>query len=86
MNLSNDEDMSENNQQQLNRNEQGRHDRRMVFECYDFLRPFCYVGQHRTAIHVSHGLHVAELPLQAPGHSVWRHSSGPAQWTDVCHG
>jgi predicted DsbA family dithiol-disulfide isomerase len=32
---------------------------------YDFLCPFCYVGQHRTAILVRHGLHVAELPFQA---------------------
>ena len=32
---------------------------------YDFLCPFCYVGQHRTAILVRHGLHVVELPFQA---------------------
>jgi predicted DsbA family dithiol-disulfide isomerase len=37
----------------------------MVLHWYDFLCPFCYVGQHRTAILVRHGLHVVELPFQA---------------------
>jgi predicted DsbA family dithiol-disulfide isomerase len=32
---------------------------------YDFLCPFCYVGQHRTAILTRHGLNVVELPFQA---------------------
>ena len=32
---------------------------------YDFICPFCYVGQQRTAILVRHGLHVVELPFQA---------------------
>jgi predicted DsbA family dithiol-disulfide isomerase len=32
---------------------------------YDFLCPFCYVGQHRTAMLVRRGLHVVELPFQA---------------------
>ena len=36
-----------------------------VLHWYDFLCPFCYVGQHRTAILVRHGLHVVELPFQA---------------------
>src|SRR5215468_5539089 len=36
-----------------------------VLHWYDFLCPFCYVGQHRTAIFVRHGLRVAELPFQA---------------------
>src|SRR5262249_25180796 len=38
---------------------------RTVLHWYDFLCPFCYVGQHRTAILVLHGLHVVELPFQA---------------------
>src|SRR5215467_4283866 len=38
---------------------------RAVLNCYDFLCPFCYVGQHRTAILVRHGLHVIELPFRA---------------------
>src|SRR5262245_47465728 len=29
------------------------------------LQRFCYVGQHRTAILVRHGLRVVELPFQA---------------------
>jgi predicted DsbA family dithiol-disulfide isomerase len=36
-----------------------------VFHWYDFLCPFCYVGQHRTAILVRHGFEVVELPFQA---------------------
>src|SRR5215472_15846829 len=38
---------------------------RTALHWYDFLCPFCYVGQHRTAILVRHGLHVVELPFQA---------------------
>jgi predicted DsbA family dithiol-disulfide isomerase len=37
----------------------------MALHWYDFLCPFCYVGQHRTAILVRHGLRVVELPFQA---------------------
>jgi predicted DsbA family dithiol-disulfide isomerase len=40
-------------------------DPRTVLHWYDFLCPFCYVGQHRTAILARHGFHVVELPLQA---------------------
>lgn len=36
-----------------------------VLHWYDFICPFCYVGQHRTAILVRHGLRVVELPFQA---------------------
>src|SRR5262249_33060611 len=36
-----------------------------VLHWYDFICPFCYVGQHRTAILVRHGLPVVELPFQA---------------------
>src|SRR5215813_8927229 len=36
-----------------------------VLHWYDFLCPFCYVGQHRNAILIRHGLHVVELPFQA---------------------
>jgi predicted DsbA family dithiol-disulfide isomerase len=36
-----------------------------VLHWYDFLCPFCYVGQHRTAILERHGLNVVELPFQA---------------------
>src|SRR5437764_91799 len=39
-------------------------DPRVVLHWYDFLCPFCYVGQHRTAILVRHGLKVIELPFQ----------------------
>ena len=38
---------------------------RTVLHWYDFLCPFCYVGQHRTAILVRHGLHVVGLPFHA---------------------
>ncbi len=38
---------------------------RTVLHWYDFLCPFCYVGQHRTAILVRYGLDVVELPFQA---------------------
>ena len=36
-----------------------------VLNWYDFLCPFCYVGQHRNAILIRHGLRVVELPFQA---------------------
>ena len=36
-----------------------------VLHWYDLLCPFCYVGQHRTAILLRHGLDVVELPFQA---------------------
>lgn len=36
-----------------------------VLHWYDFLCPFCYVGQARTEILVRHGLDVVELPFQA---------------------
>jgi predicted DsbA family dithiol-disulfide isomerase len=36
-----------------------------VLHWYDYLCPFCYVGQHRTEILVRHGLRVVELPFQA---------------------
>lgn len=35
-----------------------------VLHWYDFVCPFCYIGQHRTAILVRHGLRVVELPFQ----------------------
>ena len=38
---------------------------RTVLHWYDFLCPFCYVGQQRNAILVRHGLDVVELPFQA---------------------
>jgi predicted DsbA family dithiol-disulfide isomerase len=34
-----------------------------VLHWYDFLCPYCYVGQHRTAILARHGIHVVELPF-----------------------
>ena len=43
----------------------GKMGARTVLHWYDFLCPFCYVGQHRTAILVRHGLHLVELPFQA---------------------
>jgi len=36
-----------------------------VLHWYDFLCPFCYVGQTRTAILTRYGLSVIELPFQA---------------------
>jgi predicted DsbA family dithiol-disulfide isomerase len=36
-----------------------------VLTWYDFICPFCYVGQHRNAILFRHGLRVVELPFQA---------------------
>jgi predicted DsbA family dithiol-disulfide isomerase len=43
----------------------GGDDRRTVLHWYDFICPFCYVGQHRNAIIIRHGLDVVELPFQA---------------------
>jgi predicted DsbA family dithiol-disulfide isomerase len=37
----------------------------VILHWYDFLCPFCYVGQSRTAILFRHGLNVNELPFQA---------------------
>jgi predicted DsbA family dithiol-disulfide isomerase len=53
-----------------------------VLTWYDFLCPFCYVGQQRTAILVRHGLRVVELPFQAhpdipPGGVLAGPRSGP---------
>jgi len=45
--------------------ERGEDTSRTALHWYDFLCPFCYVGQHRTAILIRHGLHVVELPFQA---------------------
>ena len=39
-------------------------DPRTVLHWYDFICPFCYVGQQRTAILVRHRFHVVELPFQ----------------------
>jgi predicted DsbA family dithiol-disulfide isomerase len=36
-----------------------------VLHWYDFLCPFCYVGQQRNAILIRHGLQVDELAFQA---------------------
>jgi predicted DsbA family dithiol-disulfide isomerase len=38
---------------------------RTVLHWYDFLCPFCYIGQSRTAILIRSGLDVIELPFQA---------------------
>jgi predicted DsbA family dithiol-disulfide isomerase len=53
-----------------------------VLHWYDFLCPFCYVGQHRNKILVRHGLEVVELPFQAhpdipPGGIPAGHRNGP---------
>jgi predicted DsbA family dithiol-disulfide isomerase len=53
-----------------------------VLNWYDFLCPFCYVGQSRSAILVRHGLRVVELPFQAhpdipPGGIVAGPRNGP---------
>jgi predicted DsbA family dithiol-disulfide isomerase len=40
-------------------------DPRTVLHWYDFLCPYCYIGQTRGAILTRHGLHVIELPFQA---------------------
>ena len=40
-----------------------------VLHWYDFVCPFCYVGQQRNAILAQHGLDVVELPFQ-PHHSI----------------
>jgi predicted DsbA family dithiol-disulfide isomerase len=39
-------------------------DPRTVLHWYDFICPFCYVGQQRNGILVRHGFHVVELPFQ----------------------
>jgi predicted DsbA family dithiol-disulfide isomerase len=42
----------------------GRDDPRTVLHWYDFMCPFCYVGQQRNAILRRHGLQVVELAFQ----------------------
>ena len=49
------------------------------------LCPFCYVGQHRTAILLRHGLDVVELPFQAHPDIPPGRIRGPSQWADACH-
>jgi predicted DsbA family dithiol-disulfide isomerase len=43
----------------------GGDERRTVLHWYDFICPFCYVGQCRNAILSRHGLDVVELAFQA---------------------
>jgi len=43
----------------------GLDDPTTVLHWYDFICPFCYVGQQRNAILSSNGLNVVELPFQA---------------------
>jgi predicted DsbA family dithiol-disulfide isomerase len=38
---------------------------RQVLHWYDFLCPFCYVGQQRNTIFRSHGFEVVDIPFQA---------------------
>jgi predicted DsbA family dithiol-disulfide isomerase len=38
---------------------------RRVLHWYDFLCPFCYVGQQRNSILEAHGFEVIDLPFQA---------------------
>ncbi len=38
---------------------------RRVLHWYDFLCPFCYVGQQRNRIFESHGFEVVDIPFQA---------------------
>jgi predicted DsbA family dithiol-disulfide isomerase len=49
-----------------------------VLHWYDFICPFCYVGQHRNAILVRRGFELVELPFQAhpdiPPHGI---AAGP---------
>jgi predicted DsbA family dithiol-disulfide isomerase len=40
-------------------------DRRTTLHWYDFICPFCYVGQQRNALLVRSGLRLVELPFQA---------------------
>lgn len=40
-------------------------DRERVLHWYDFICPFCYVGQQRNTILARYGLDVVELPFQA---------------------
>jgi predicted DsbA family dithiol-disulfide isomerase len=40
-------------------------DPRTTLHWYDFICPFCYVGQQRNAILVRSGLQLVELPFQA---------------------
>ena len=37
---------------------------RAVLHWYDFLCPFCYIGQSRNAVLVQHGFHLVELTFQ----------------------
>ena len=46
-------------------NEASQEDPRTVLHWYDFICPFCYVGQQRNAILARSGLHLVELPFQA---------------------
>ena len=42
----------------------GALDPRIVLHWYDFLCPYCYVGQSRDVILARHGLKIIELPFQ----------------------
>jgi predicted DsbA family dithiol-disulfide isomerase len=45
-------------------NDQGIDSLRTVMHWYDFVCPFCYVGQQRNAIIAHYGFDVVELPFQ----------------------
>lgn len=50
---------------QLHDSERLQDDPRTVLHWYDFICPFCYVGQQRNAILCGHGLRVVEMAFQA---------------------
>ena len=55
-----------------------------VLHWYDFVCPFCYVGQTRTAILTRYGLSVIELPFQAhPNIPPSGVAASPRTWRDV---
>ena len=45
--------------------EPAHNDFRTVLHWYDFICPFCYVGQQQNAVLVRHGLRVVEMAFQA---------------------
>ncbi|HTH98559.1 MAG TPA: DsbA family protein [Stellaceae bacterium] len=59
---------------------------RMVLHWYDFICPYCYVGQQRSQILREHGFELVELPFQAhPEISPGGMAVGPRQGSRYAH-
>lgn len=57
-------DMTDANEARLPEEPKARDPARDVFHWYDFLCPFCYVGETRNAVFERHGFRIIDLPFE----------------------